>query len=303
MTFNKSDIYLAAGFNEGYLQKSMTYLETMNQHSNVNNIIITLDFDIASDLKEKLNNVRFVRISSEQVKSPNPNACMQHGGFLEVMDFIKDDSIIIFTDTDIAIQRPFNESELNLLTDCKDRDVFVNLNMSEEQTLLNDTEISPPNIAIPELAKRYPEISTFRSYNTGVICANFRTYKHLYEKYNHYWPAFSPLFDAYIKQQFLLAYIIQKHFNLRSLPYTIHSQANSSPVKKYSSGERIGYIGEEGEVGFKLCIGSEVVVFNHHVKHEAELKIKTLQKKIKRQYKIISFLIILIIAILIITLT
>lgn len=303
MTFNKPDIYLTAGFNKGYLQKSMAYLETMNQHSNVNNIIITLDFDIASDLKEKLNNIRFLRIGSEQVKSPNPNTCMQHGGFLEVMDFINDDSTIIFTDTDIVIQRPFNESELNLLRDCKDGDVFVNLNMSEEQTLLKDTEISPPNIEITELTKRYPEISTFKSYNTGVICTNCRTYNQLYEKYNQYWPAFSPLFDAHIKQQFLLAYIIQKHFNLRSLPYTIHSQANSSPVKKYSSPKRIGYIGEERMAGFKLCIGPEVVVFNHHIKHEAELKIKILQKKVRRQYKIISFLIILVIAILIITLT
>jgi hypothetical protein len=303
MTFNKPDIYLTAGFNQGYLQKSITYLETMNRYSNINNIIITLDFDIAPDLKEKLNKIKFIRISSEQVKSPNPNACMQHGGFLEVMDFINDDSIIIFTDTDIVIQRPFNESELNLLRDCKDDDIFVNLNMSEEQTLLKDTEISPPNVEISELTKRYPEITTFKSYNTGVICANFRTYKQLYEKYNQYWPAFSPLFDAYIKQQYLLSYIIQKHFNLRILPYTIHAQANSSPVKEYSNPERIGYIGEEGEVGFKLCIGTEAVVFNHHIKHEDELKIKDLHKKIKRQYEIISFLIILVIAILIMTLT
>jgi len=267
------EIYLIAGFNRAYLEKSETYLATMNDNSKVNNVIMTLDFDIPSSYKERFGSIRFIKIKSPQIKSPNLNTCMQHGGFLEVVDFINDDSTIIFTDTDIVIQRPFNESELNLLRDCKDGDVFVNLNMSEEQTLLKDTEISPPNIEITELTKRYPEISTFKSYNTGVICTNCRTYKQLYEKYNQYWPAFSPLFDAHIKQQFLLAYIIQKHFNLRSLPYTIHSQANSSPVKKYSSPKRIGYIAEEGEVGFKLCIGSEVVVFNHHIKHEAELKI------------------------------
>jgi hypothetical protein len=174
--------------------------------------------------------------------------------------------------------------------------------MSEEQTLLKDTEISPPNIAISELTKRYPEISTFKSYNTGVIVANCKTYKQLYQKYNLYWPAFSPLFDAHVKQQFLLAYIIQKHFHLRPLTDIIHSQAYSIPMRKYSNKRRLGYIGETGLVGFKLCIGSEVVVFNHHIKHEAQLKIILLQKKVKRQYKIISFLIILVIAILIITL-
>ncbi len=303
MTFNKPDIYLTAGFNKGYLQKSMAYLETMNQHSNVNNIIITLDFDIASDLKEKLNNIRFLRIGSEQVKSPNPNTCMQHGGFLEVMDFINDDSIIIFTDTDIKVQRPFNKSELEILISCEDRDVFVNLNMSEEHTLLDDTQIIPANITNNELIKKYPEFSTFKTYNTGVIVANYKTYKQLYQKYNQYWPDFTPLFDSSVKIQILLSYVIQKYFQLRVLPYTIHSQAFSLPIIKYSSKKRIGYIGEERMAGFKLCIGSEVVVFNHHIKHEAELKIKILQKKVRRQYKIISFLIILVIVILLITMT
>ena len=303
MTLEKPEIHLIAGFNGAYLQKSVTYLETMNRYSNVNNIIITLDFDIASDLREKLNNIKFIRINSEQVRSPNPNKCMQHGAFLEVPDFISDDSIIIFTDTDITIQRPFNESELRLLGDCKDGDVFVNLNMSETQTLLMDTKISPPNIDVSELTKKYPEITTFKSYNTGVICANCRTYKRIFQQYNQYWPAFSPLFDAHVKQQFLLAYIIQKHFHLRMMPYVIHSQAHSIPVDKYSDKRRRpGYMGGTEPTAFKLCIDSEVVVFNHHIKHESVLKIKLLQKKVKRQYKIISFLIILVIAILIITL-
>jgi hypothetical protein len=304
MTIEKPDIYLIAGFNKAYLQKSMTYLETMNCFSSVNNIVITLDFDIASTLREKLNNIKFIRINSGQIQSPNPNTCMQHGAFLEVVDFINDDSIIIFTDTDITIQRPFNESELQLLRDCKDGDVFVNLNMSEEQTLLKDTEISPPNIDVSELTKKYPEIATFKSYNTGVICANCRTYKRIYQQYNQYWPAFSPLFDGHVKQQFLLTYIIQKHFHLRLLPYVIHSQAHSIPVDKYSDKRRRpGYMGETEPTAFKLCIDSEVVVFNHHIKHESVLKINHLQKKIGGLYKIVAILILLVIAILIIALT
>jgi hypothetical protein len=301
MAAEKLDIYLIAGFNEGYLKKSMTYLETMNRYSNVNNIIMTLDFDIAAELRKTLNNIKFVRINSEQVKSPNPNKCMQHGAFLKVLDFIPDESMIIFTDTDITVQRPFNESELQLLRDCKDKDVFVNLNMSEEQTLLMDTEISPPNITASELTKRYPEISSFKSYNTGVICTNYKTYKQIYQVYNQYWPEFSPLFDAHVKQQFLLAYIIQKHFHLRPLSYAVHSQAHSIPVGKYSN-KRAGYIGETEPAGFKLCIGSDMVVFNHHIKHESELMINQLKKKTKKLYKIILFLIFVISMLLVIAL-
>lgn len=297
------EIYLVAGFNEAYLKKTEPYLMTMNQNSSVNNVIITLDFDINPSYQKKFRSIQFVKILSSQIKSPNSNTCMQHGAFLEVLDFIKDDSIIIFTDTDVKIQRPFNETELQLLTSCEDGQVFVNLNMSEEQTLLDDTDIVPANVKADELIKKYPEFSSFKSYNTGVIIASHKTYKQLYQKYNQYWPDFSPLFGAYVKQQLLLSYLIQKYFQLRTLPYTIHSQSYSTPVEKYSSRERPGYIGENGEVGFKLCMGSEVVVFNHHIKHEAELEIKRLKKKIKRQYKIILFLVLLLIGILLIAIT
>jgi hypothetical protein len=284
------EIYLVAGFNKVYLEKAEPYLMTMNQNSSVNNVIVTLDFDIDPSCQKKFRSIRFVKILSSQIKSPNPNACMQHGGFLEALDFLKDDVIIIFTDTDIKIQRPFDESELQMLNSCEDGDVFVNFNMEEDCILLNDAMTLDPNVTINELMKRYPEFSTFKSYNTGVIITSHKTYKQLYQKYNQYWPDFSPLFGAYVKQQVLLCYIIQKHFNLRVLPYTIHSQANSSPVKKYSSEKRVGYMGDDSIVGFKLCIGSEVVIFNHHVKHESELTIKNLQKRIKNLYKIVSFL-------------
>jgi len=297
------EIYLIAGFNKAYLKKAEPYLMTMNQNSKVNNVIITLDFDIDPSYKEKFNSIQFIKILSSQIKSPNTNTCMQHGGFLEALDFVKDDAIIIFTDTDIKIQRPFNELELQMLTNCEDGEILVNFNMSEERALLDETEILLPNIETKDLIKRYPEFSTFKSYNTGVIVANYKTYKQLYQKYNQYWPEFSPLFDAYVKQQLLLSYIIQKYFQPRILPHIIHSQAHSSPIKKYSSTKRAGYIGEEGQAGFKLCIGAEVVVFNHHVKHEAELERKILQKRIKRLCKIISFLAFLLLALVLIILT
>jgi hypothetical protein len=295
----KPDIYLIAGFNEGYLQKSMDYLETMNRYSNVNNIIVTLDFDITPELKIKLNNTKFVRINSEQVKSPNPNKCMQHGAFLEVLGFISDESVIIFTDTDITIQRPFSESQLQLLKSCGDKDVFVNANISEEQTLLMETQGLSLNTDIAEIAKKYPEISEFKGYNTGVFCTRCKTYKQIYQLYNQYWPAFAPLFDTHVKQQILLSYMIQKHFRHRPLPYVIHANACSAPILECST-KKIGYLGETGHSGFKLCIGSEVVVFSHHMRHELVLQVTRLQKKIRVLYKVIVFLAVLIVVLLLI---
>jgi len=298
MVLEKQDICLIAGFNKGYLQKSMAYLETMNQFSNVKNVIMTLDFDIDSDLRKRFDRITFIRINSGQIKSPNPNKCMQHGGFLEGIDFLSDDSVIIFTDTDITLQRPFNESELQLLRDCRDDDVFVNLNLSEEAVLLDETEGLDPNITNDELVVKYPEFARFRSYNTGVFVANYRTYKKVYQKYNEYWPDFSPLFDAYVKQQLLLCYIIQKYFRIRQLSDVIHSHAYSVSISKNSQ-KRLGYIGETGPTGFKLCTDCEVALFNHHVKHANVLEINRLRKRLKKFYKITLFLALLLVVVLI----
>ena len=121
-------IYLVAAADENYLKKATPYLETMNENSTVSNIFFTVDFDISEEYEEKFSSVTFKRISSNVVKSPNINKCIQHGAFLEGLKNIDDDSIIIFTDTDINIQRKFSDSELQLLRNLKDKEILVSFN-------------------------------------------------------------------------------------------------------------------------------------------------------------------------------
>lgn len=280
------EIYLTAGFNEPYLKKAETYLETVNKNSNVNNVIITLDFDVSPEIRKKYSSIKFIKILSSQVKSPNSNTCMQHGAFLSALNFVKDDAIIIFTDTDIVMQCPFNEANLVFLRSCENGHVYVNYNVTsrnkEKTILLDDVENCQPTVDPNLIISKYPEISKFSLYNTGVIIANYKTYKELYEKYNSYWPEFAPLFDSYIKQQWLLSYIIQKHFTPRDLPYSIHCNAYSLPMVSSSETKRWCFIGESSSVGFKFCIGSDVVVFNHHIIHKSKFEIRNLKKIIKR---------------------
>lgn len=282
----QKQIYLISGFNKAYLKKSEPYMKTMNENSNVNNVIVTLDFDVDGFYKNKYDSIRFVKVHSSQIKSRNPNTCMQHGGFLAALDFVNADDIIIFTDTDINVQRSFGESELNLMRDLEDGEVLVNYNNpSEDFTLLDETGEIVPNVSSKDLVDKYPEFSKFKSFNTGVIITNYKTYQGIYERYNQYWPDFSLLFDSYVKQQLLLCYVIQKYFKVTILPYLIHSHARSQPVVKCSIKERVGYMREACQTSFKLCIGSEAVAFNHHIKDVKELTIKNLQKKLKKQIR------------------
>jgi len=291
---NDTRIYLVAAADRNYLEKAIPYLGSIDANSNVSNIFFTVDFDISEELKKKFSSIDFRKIDSGTVKSPNINKCIQHGGFLGGLNDVADTSVIVFTDTDIKMQRRFSESDLQLLRNCKDGQVLVNHNttsISKDRTsLLDDAEMCRPVVGNDELTRKYPEIAGFSLFNTGVLAANYKTYCRLYDLYNDYWPAFSPLFDSYVKQQWLLSYIIQKHFEPVDLPYSIHCNAYSPPLVREADTKRWCFVGESASIGFKFCIGPDVVVLNHHIRHESQLEIKALKKTIRWLVKVVVLL-------------
>ncbi len=287
-------LYLAGGTDANYLRKAMPYLETMNANSNVANLFFTLDFEASEQIARRFEAIRFVPISSLSVRSRNPNNCLQHGGFLEALDFVDQDAVIIFTDTDIKVQRGFTDAELKLMGSCEEGQVLVNLNGSPGQTLLDDAYQLDPTVEVAEIGRRYPQSAEFKVYNTGVIVANYRTYRRLYETYNEYWPAFQPLLASYVKQQWLLSYIIQKHFRPRLLPYTIHCHDLSPPYRES--------LAEAASVGYKFCIGSEVVVLNHHIRHGSHVEIMRLHRQNRRLLKVVAALGVLCVVLLVLVL-
>ena len=161
--------------------------------------------------------IRFLPLSSSQVASPNPNSCMQHGGFLSALSFLRETDIIIYTDADIELQRPLSPNEIELLRGFQDDDVGVGYNESKDDRLSLEALRLKPTVAPEELSTRYPGIDTLLTYNTGVLVANAKTYGRLYDMYNQHWPDFAPVFDHYAKQQWLLSYLVNRHFRPRVL--------------------------------------------------------------------------------------
>jgi hypothetical protein len=213
---------------------------------------------------------------------------MQHGGFLEVLKDLDDDAIIIYTDTDIKIQRPFNKSEIQLLNSCLDEE-FI-LNEQAANNLFEDIKNLQPKITPQEILESFPETKDYKVFNTGVLVTKHKTYKSLYLKYNDYWHLVEPMFNSYVKQQWLITYVIQKHYNTRLLPYTIHCNAFSPPFYNHKNSSR-GMIGEEPDIGFKFCMDSEVVVLNHHLRHDSHKEIVRMKKNNRLLLKIIAALV------------
>ena len=266
------EIYLITGINESFLPSARAYIGTMHRNSNVRNVVITLDFEAPKVYREKYSSVKFIEISSAQVKSPNLNLCMQHGGFLAALNFVGESDIIIYTDADIKMQRSFSDAELEMLSSFDDDDIGVGYNESKDDFLSKEAERLKPTISIEALEVKYPGIFELPTYNTGVLVANYSTYSRLYRIYNQHWEDVKGTFEKAAKQQWLLSYLINRHFQPRILPEIIHTHG------KYPVERRV-----KCEAGYKFHIGSELVVFNHTIWHESEALALELTKKVKRQ--------------------
>jgi hypothetical protein len=259
MDESRKKVYLATGVNQSYLSKAEPYIETLNRVSNIGSVVVTLDFDAPPEHRQRYPAVRFIRLSSAQVQSPNSNTCLQHGGFLPALDFIGPDDIILFTDADILMQRPFNEREIAFLRSLGADEIGVGYNRCENDYLCEEAGRLKPTLPIEEIRSKYPGIDKLKTYNTGVLVAGRRTYETLYQQYNERWAETDGLFDQYAKQQWLLSYLIQTRFRPRILPDSIHTHGH------YPVALRV-----PGNAGYRFCIGAEPVVLNHFIQHPAE---------------------------------
>ncbi len=264
-------VYLVTGINQSYLSRADAFIASMNRNSNARNIVVTLDFEIPPEYSRAHPSIRFISMASSQVRSPNSNTCMQHGGFLPALGFVREEEIIVFTDADIEVQRAFKGDELRLLGGLRDNQIGVNYNKSPDDWLVEEAERLKRRVSREDLEARYPGIDKLCTYNTGVIAANCRTYRKLYDLYGRHWKDFQPLFESYAKQQWLLSYLIQTHFEPRILPDSIHTHG------LYPIPLRI-----REPSGHKFCIGSEPVVLSHGIKHEAEQQVRMLEKQVHR---------------------
>ncbi len=263
----RKKVYLATGVNEKYLPRAEPYIRTLNHVCNIESLVVTLDFDVAPDYRQRYPSVRFVRLSSAQVQSPNSNSCLQHGGFLPALDFVAPDDILIFTDADIQMQRPFREEEMAFLRSFEAGEVGVGYNRSKDDFLCEEAGRLLPQVSIDELRSQYPGIDKLKTYNTGVLVASRRTYEKLYGRYNECWADLEGLFGRYAKQQWLLSYLIQTDFKPRILPDSIHTHGHF-PVN----------LRVQGDAGYRFCLGTDPVALNHAIRHPAEDEVHELKR-------------------------
>jgi hypothetical protein len=245
-------IYLISGINRAYLTRAEPFIRSMLPSSHISNIIITLDFSVDTSFKQQYGHIRFVELDSKHVQAKSSISCLQHGGFLAALDWVNDDDVIIFTDADIDIQRTMSPDELLFFRELADNEIAAGYNASSSQTLKDEASALIPLKKSEVIESLFPGFATLKTYNTGVVAAKKKVYQALYEHYVHAWDKVDRLFTHYAKQQWLLSYLIQSHFEVKLIPNSIHTHAH------YPVTLRI-----EEPCGFKFCIRDQPVLFAH----------------------------------------
>jgi hypothetical protein len=234
-------IYIGTGITENYVQKAQHfyYFDTLNLVAGgyVKAFTVLLDFSDAgaASMAQRFPNIRFIRMSSSEVKAMNPNRCIQHGAFIDRLQQecdLASDHFVIFTDSDITIQRKLEPEEFRLLEEGK---IFVAPNWHDGETLAEELPSLQPRVPLPEFERCFPGYQPMRCFNTGVFGARPQQWKEIYQKYVEHFPVLDPMLTHYAKQQWLLSWILQKyqfpiHDTLSDFVKNIHTHGHE-PMK------------------------------------------------------------------------
>lgn len=236
---NNVDLYLVTGVTENYLEKAMKYLVSLNAYNNVSFIkktCITLGFYAPKYLQDSLPTIQFIYKEMNSQISPNKNNCMQHGEFLSDLD-AKDDDIIVFTDGDIIIQDDFNVHQAHQMLACQIGETYLSFNQNSDDTLYkeylrlknHDSQEADFQMVSNNILEQLLNFNSmdYKCYNTGVFVSTKKTYLEIFNKYCELFPVIDKVFNHYAKQQYLLCYIVQKHFKVNTLNKGIHTHGHA----------------------------------------------------------------------------
>lgn len=219
-------LVLASACNEPYLPRMDRYLSTISSVTGFDRrVLYTLDFDAQADYRNRFPAFEFVRCDSREVPCPNPNFCLQHGGFLPSCDCAPDD-VIVFTDGDIIAQRNVSPGERGEWLGLKPGEVCVGFNARPGETLAEEATYLHSHVTPERMHEMWEgNLHALRCFNTGVIVSRRDTYQRLLDMYSMLHDKVVATFAHYARQQWLLSYMMGKSgcFTVRDLSPISHS--------------------------------------------------------------------------------
>lgn len=243
-------LMLITAANRPYMERITPYLHTIQECGGVFDRCVLVTVGCQVEMPPELEDIEAIPLPSSMAQGHTGNFCIQQGCFLDVLD-CADDDVLIFTDGDIRMQRPPTDQELAWMRALPPDTIAVGWNAGPDDTLFHEAS----RIALDGEGRGLFERFFHRKvYNVGVIVTRAATYRAIYTRYLHYWPAFSPHTPHYAANQFLMcAVIAELGLRVWEMPQSVHTHG--------CFGAPAGVT--EDEDG-RVWAGGELVLFKHH---------------------------------------
>lgn len=209
-------IRLACGITQNYIERSAPFLESLEQNCNVPFTVFSVDFHGE--------NMVYVDYS----KLPQlPKKMLQAGGFTQFVDWSLDD-IVLFTDADAVLQRPFSGEELDFFYELPKGSLAASYNLpNKDQTLLEESLCICPKKPRHEIDHLFPDLETMECRNFGFVAARLSDWVELYDKTCLLEPSCKACFDYPARVQFMSCYAAQTGGQmLIELPPYVHAHGH-----------------------------------------------------------------------------
>lgn len=212
-------LILVSACNPGYLWRASIYWLTIQEWSKADE---NRYYACGGNLPTNGGIIDFRYLDPNKFLAPNPKCSIQHGEFLAQDSFDPND-LVIWTDSDMRMQRWFTDEELGVIHSVRQNDLMLLKNSHKD--LGYEFESLTPDISWDTfllLLGESPSISNYRCFNTGVIIARAATYARLFRLYCALELELAPRFAHPASQQWILSYLANKCFNVLPLSPRIH---------------------------------------------------------------------------------
>ena len=245
---------IVTGSNARWLPRMRPYLASLSRHSQADNVLLGVGCPVWPEFLEDFPGVRGVELPAMALAgTPAETESVQHGSWLPHVAG-PEDELIVFTDGDIVMQRPFAARELEWLNAIAEGAVGAGWNSGPEETLAVEAGRLFPRVGVAELANRFGgAVYTAPCYNIGVLALRRITYQALHARYMEMWDVACDSFGGPARQQWLVCWAAQDlGLDVHLMPYSLHTHG-CYPLPAGAA------------LNGRLLVEGEPVVFRHHV--------------------------------------
>ncbi len=218
-------VVISTGFDRAYFPKTIDYIDSVTKHGEFDDYV-ALCLNFLPSESEQHQPWRYVYVDENHVIAPHSNRCIQHGAFISFLNLNQDD-VVLFTDSDMQMQRRMWPEEQAILQKLKHGEVFVGENKDANETLYEEAKYLRSFVPVESLPDIFNKtnIKTAKCYNTGVMAATVSTFSIILKEYAMNIGDIDYTFEHYARQQWLISYVIacRGDLSVRVMPATFHT--------------------------------------------------------------------------------